>query len=166
MVLLVALMVAVSTGVSQAAVVTFDDTKNLNKDLFGIGTWSYFHDMPTDFGVPPDVIIDANLTITYMKALAFGYLSVHGETVPGSPGFAITWKAKDAGFDLSSVLDPWVEGSQLQVDVTGLGMITLLTSKFHLEYENVAPVPEPGTLMLLGSGLIGMAIWGRKTFRK
>ena len=61
---------------------------------------------------------------------------VNGIVDPSSIG---TW---------SSLGDGWDKASDVNVQVYG------------------QPVPEPGTMMLLGSGLIGLAGYGRKRFKK
>jgi len=56
--------------------------------------------------------------------------------------------------------------------VTGFTVITYdLSSRGFamgrfVEGEGTAPIPEPGTMMLLGSGLVGLAGWGRRRFKK
>ena len=48
----------------------------------------------------------------------------------------------------------------------GLRTANLFDAGGEASPDVLAPVPEPGTIILLGSGLVGLAGWGRKKFRK
>jgi hypothetical protein len=37
---------------------------------------------------------------------------------------------------------------------------------FDVDAVGVAPVPEPGTMMLLGIGMVGLAIFGKRRMNK
>lgn len=64
----------------------------------------------------------------------------------------------------------WTDAYYQSVNITwSLPNTTAKFSGLVLDFFNgndgVAPVPEPATLFMLGAGLIGFGIWGRKKFQ-
>ena len=63
------------------------------------------------------------------------------------------------------ILDALGDGS-LRIGLHVQGIAPQGGSDSYVNGGGSTPVPEPGTMMLLGSGLVGLAGWGRKKFRK
>jgi hypothetical protein len=69
-------------------------------------------------------------------------------------------------------VDSLYVGAGATLDLNDLQLYVLLGGSPHLVYyhdPNFGPgdiVPIPPSAMLLGSGLLGLALWGRKKFRR
>ncbi len=49
----------------------------------------------------------------------------------------------------------------------GIGGLDLLGASkgFDLDAVGIAAVPEPSTVLLIGAGIVGLGLWGRKRVR-
>lgn len=101
---------------------------------------------------------ESDATITYTGGDIVGqpaYLLVKDGKVPEEPGDPSWYLFDLAGWNGTDdlILDGFWEGEQGAISYASL-------------YGTTQPVPEPATMLLLGTGLIGLAGMGRKKFLK
>lgn len=94
---------------------------------------------------------------------------------PATLAFSINGTQIGGDFTLSSPVGTWQQFSQVwTADETGLANISIINRNTEFAGNDFAlddiaidqPVPEPGTMLLLGVGMLGLGVFGKRRAKK
>jgi len=186
--LLVGAALVLITGSTWAIPTTWTDTFDFNPDIKIPPTYYYAHDIASEgfnsfFMGGNDTISSYLLTVSlYDDNMGSIYnFSSNPFLIPDGPEQArilTTGGVRSYDFSLASTdvtmtgnllgrLDLWADGRLGVLVSATFGDFYLASSQLTAYGDNgSAPVPEPGTMVLLGFGMLGLAIYGKRRMNK
>lgn len=179
--LLVGAGLMATAGSAWAVPATWTDVMDFDKALTVGTTFSYSHSFLNDnFNPFYDVITSYSLILDLNSNG-----TTHSDVYVNLPGLDV-WPAvnglTDGGYYNFSVASNVFNDSifgLIQLNTSGTYLVELIPRKGNVTvdsstliatgYDNTpdtAPVPEPGTLVMLGAGLLGLTVYGRRRMQK